>query len=112
MGEIGIPRREFLYDIVFWEAQRIRLGYARRAKDLWSAVRWQTFNLMCAQVGGKELNKGGVYNPADLLPLPWDVKDTHQTEIITEEDEKRLQQEMANMQAYLDEQWKKEHSKE
>ena len=91
MGEIGIPRREFLYDIV------------------WSAVRWQTFNLMCAQVGGKELNKGGVYSPADLLPLPWDVKDTHQTEIITEEDEKRLQQEMANMQAYLDQEWKEEH---
>ena len=66
---------------------------------------------MCAQVGGKELNKGGVYNPADLLPLPWDVKDEQTTEIITEEDKKRLQQEMANMQAYLNQEWKEEHGK-
>lgn len=30
MGEIGIPRREFLYEIVFWEVQRIIRGYRRR----------------------------------------------------------------------------------
>ena len=27
MGEIGIPRREFLYDIQFWEVRRIIRGY-------------------------------------------------------------------------------------
>ena len=31
--------------------------------------------------------------------------------IITEEDEKRLQQDMADMQSYLDQKWKEEHSK-
>ena len=30
MGEIGIPRREFLYDIRFWEVRRIIRGYRRR----------------------------------------------------------------------------------
>ena len=30
MGEIGIPRREFLYDIRFWEARRIIRGYRKR----------------------------------------------------------------------------------
>lgn len=30
MGEIGIPRREFLYDIQFWEVRRIIRGYRRR----------------------------------------------------------------------------------
>ncbi len=30
MGEIGIPRREFLYDIRYWEANRIVRGYRRR----------------------------------------------------------------------------------
>lgn len=30
MGEIGIPRREFLYDIQYWEVQRIIRGYRRR----------------------------------------------------------------------------------
>ncbi len=30
MGEIGIPRREFLYDIRFWEVRRIIRGYRNR----------------------------------------------------------------------------------
>ncbi|MBQ2209031.1 MAG: hypothetical protein II404_03595 [Prevotella sp.] len=30
MGEIGIPRREFLYDIRFWEVRRIVRGYRQR----------------------------------------------------------------------------------
>ena len=30
MGEIGIPRREFLYDIRVWEVRRIIRGYRRR----------------------------------------------------------------------------------
>lgn len=30
MGEIGIPRHEFLYELRFWETQRIIRGYRRR----------------------------------------------------------------------------------
>ena len=30
VGEIGIPRREFLYDLQFWEVRRIIRGYRRR----------------------------------------------------------------------------------
>jgi len=30
VGEIGIPRREFLYDLHFWEVRRIIRGYRRR----------------------------------------------------------------------------------
>lgn len=30
MGEIGIPRHEFLYDLQFWEVRRIIRGYRRR----------------------------------------------------------------------------------
>lgn len=30
MGEIGIPRREFLYEIDYWEVLRIIRGYRRR----------------------------------------------------------------------------------
>jgi hypothetical protein len=74
VGEIGLPRREYLYDIRFWEARRILSGYNRRHRDLWSATRWQTYNLMAAQVGGKELAKNGINSATDLLPLPWDTK--------------------------------------
>jgi hypothetical protein len=74
VGEIGLPRREYLYDIRFWEARRILNGYNRRQRDLWSATRWQTYSLMAAQVGGKELAKNGINSATDLLPLPWDTK--------------------------------------
>lgn len=30
MGEIGIPRHDFLYDLRFWEVRRIIHGYRRR----------------------------------------------------------------------------------
>jgi len=30
VGEIGIPRREFLYDLRFWEVRRIVRGYRKR----------------------------------------------------------------------------------
>jgi hypothetical protein len=30
VGEIGIPRHEFLYEIQFWEVRRIIRGYRRR----------------------------------------------------------------------------------
>jgi len=30
VGEIGIPRREFLYDLRFWEVRRIIRGYRHR----------------------------------------------------------------------------------
>lgn len=30
MGEIGIPRREFLYEVSYWEVVRIVKGYRRR----------------------------------------------------------------------------------
>ncbi len=32
VGEIGIPRREFLYDLKFWEVRRIIRGYRKRGK--------------------------------------------------------------------------------
>lgn len=30
MGEIGIPRHDFLYDLRFWEVRRIIRGYRKR----------------------------------------------------------------------------------
>ena len=75
MGEIGFPRREFLYELVWWEIKSIIRGYNRRHRDQWSAVRWQTYNLMCAFAGSKSLSENGIHGPKDLLPLPWDTDD-------------------------------------
>ena len=72
MGEIGISRQEFLYEITFWEVLLIIRGYRRRSIDVWSASRWSTYHIMAAFVGGDELKKNGIFSPKDLLSLPWD----------------------------------------
>lgn len=69
MGEIGIPRQEYLFELRYWEILLIVRGYARRNRDLWSVVRWQTYSLLAVQA---DLKKAGIFSPTDLLPLPWD----------------------------------------
>jgi len=91
VGEIGIPRREFLYDIQFWEARRILDGYNARHRNLWSAVRWQTYKLMEAQGGTEHLRKNGINSPADLIQFPWDREPTP---TLTDEERKEMQAEM------------------
>ena len=89
MGEIGIPRREYLYELTLCDLLMIERGYHRRSIDAWSTSRWSTYHIMAAFVGGDELRKQGLYSPKDLLPLPWDR--TPKTEQYSEEDIKGLQ---------------------
>lgn len=59
---------------------------------MWYATRWQTYHLVAAQVGGKELQKHGIRSAQDLLSLPWDKEDeASEPEIISEDEAKRLQ---------------------
>ena len=51
----------------------IQRGYERRHRQLWSATRWQTYNLMAAFAGSKALSEAGINSAKDLLPLPWDT---------------------------------------
>lgn len=74
MGEIGIERKEYLFELNFIDLLLIERGYARRCRNLWSATRWQTYHLMAAFCGGKGLKESGLNSPIDLLPLPWDTK--------------------------------------
>ena len=92
MGEIGIPRHEFLYVIRFWEAHRILLGYNRRNRDLWSATRWQTFNLMYS-IPYCDPKKAGIFKPTDLILFPWE-DENEAGNIPTEEEEQELLREM------------------
>lgn len=92
MGEIGIPRKEFLFVLPFWEVRRIMRGYQRRHRDLWSAARWQTFYIMSAQIGGKGMRESGLHKPTDLMPLPWDTKE--KPNLPSEEEIRQMQEEM------------------
>ena len=87
MGEIGIPRREFLYDIRFWEARRIIRGYRKRNRLLHQLIAenvYATIHVM-RDAKGK--------NVSDLFPqLFEDNGDLEEGPQISEEDYKELQE--------------------
>ena len=73
VGEIGIPPLRFRCGLKWWEIRSIIRGYNRRARGMWSSVRWQTYNLMCA-IPYCDLSKNGIHKPTDLIRFPWEVK--------------------------------------
>ena len=91
VGEIGVPRREYLYEMQYWEILLIVRGYSRRHRDIWSAIRWQTFSLMCVQA---DLKKAGIYSPTDLIRFPWDNSDSDGPGGLTPDDIEELQRQM------------------
>ena len=98
MGEIGYSRREFLYDLRWWEARCIIRGYNRRHRDLWSSTRWQTYNIMASFVGGDKLSEKGINSPKDLLKFPWDSAPVTP---LTSDEVKEMQAEIAAMNAQI-----------
>ena len=74
VGEIGIPRREYLYELDYLDMVQIERGYERRHRHAWSIGRWETFHLMAAFCGGKNLQESGIHTPVDLIRFPWDYK--------------------------------------
>lgn len=67
MGEIGIDRRTFLYELKHWEILSIIRGYRRRAHTDWETTRWQTF-LIAKMMGAKNMGDA----PDEWFPLPWE----------------------------------------
>lgn len=95
MGEIGVPRREFLFDIQFWEVRRIIRGYRSKQDSLFVVMRHLAYMIM--QTGMADLRKSGFNSPADILPLQSDKPD-HDTQLSDDEVEeirRKLQKENA-----------------
>ena len=92
MGEIGIDRHEFLFELRLWEINAIVEGYRMRARTTWDATRWQTWLILCA-LGAK-----GLHEPEKLQRFPWDDEEG---EVMTKEDAKALQKEMAAINRQL-----------
>lgn len=84
MGEIGINRHEYLYELLHWELEAIREGYDRRQWHVWSGLRWHAFQVMAAFAGSNAMKEGGINSPKDLMPLPWDYDE--ETEIEFDEE--------------------------
>lgn len=94
VGEIGISPDAFCR-LKWWEVRSIIRGYNRRYRNMWSATRWQTYNIMASFCGGDNLSKNGLHSPKDLLPFPWEQTRT----VVTPDDVKQLQAEMAAINA-------------
>lgn len=96
MGEIGIPRREFLYDIKFWEARRILRGYRKRHHFLYQLIAEDVFASTYA-FRGSEGN-----TPQKMFPMLFDDDDNYEMEpAITQEEQDELQALMAAENARL-----------
>lgn len=93
MGEIGIPRHEFLYDIRFWEVRRIIRGYRQRDRlkhQLLAEVVYSTLYIM-RDPNGK--------TAADIFPNLFEDDDNEAPPEISDEEYNELQELMANINA-------------
>ena len=90
MGEIGLDRREYLFDIMYWELVLILRGYSHRHREEWSMTRWMTWNLMSAQAGKEGMQGAGLFKITDLIKFPWEKP----VPIVPKEVQDELQAEM------------------
>ncbi len=98
MGEIGISHHTFIYEMRAWHIRQVIKGYYRRNRDMWSAMRWQTYNLMCVSMA--DLKQAGIHGPLDLIRFPWDKDDEEGGGTMpTDEEIARLRQMMAEENA-------------
>ena len=91
MGEIGISRREFLYELRFWEVDAIIKGYRRRNRlthQLLAEIVYSTIYSM-RDPKGKTLE--------GMFPMLFDDDDDSDEPIMTKEDSDELQQLMVDM---------------
>lgn len=87
VGEIGIPRREFLYDIDFWEVDCINKGYRKRQHLTHQLLAECAYATIFSQrdAKGKTVR--------DIFPYLFDDEDEDDAQDhLTEEDRKELQQ--------------------
>lgn len=96
MGEIGIPRREFLYDLRFWEVRRIIRGYRQRDRLKHQLIAECAYTAMYAMRDPKGKTV------ADMFPMLFDDDDDDDDEPpISEEEEAGLQADMEAYEQYL-----------
>ena len=94
VGEIGISRKEFLYDIRFWEVRRIIRGYRKRGRIYMQLL---AENVYSSTFAFKE-NKDHI-TVRDMFPNLFDDEDDEIEPPITQEEAAQLQAEMEAINA-------------
>ena len=99
MGEIGIPRREFLYDIRFWEVRRIVRGYRNRDRLKHQLMAECAYAAMFAMRDPKGKTPRDIFpslfkddDPDDSDTAPIDDKEVARLRQLMREENARLQQ--------------------
>lgn len=69
-----MPRKEFLYELRFWEIQSIIRGYRLRARPTWESARMTAFWIMSSMA---DLSKSGIHSDRDLIKFPWEKDATN-----------------------------------
>ena len=108
VGEIGIPRREYLYELQYIDQIQIERGYERRNRHIWSISRWQTYMLM--SVSMVDLKKAGIYKPTDILKFPWDDNDEEAGNLPDDNEIARLRQMMIEENAATEKRLKEQQT--
>ena len=90
VGEIGIDRRAFLYDLRYWEVLRIIKGYRRRD--------WLKLQMMaeCTYAAMYAMRDPKGMTPQKMFPELFKVEDEPEAPTITEQDAQDLQKMMAD----------------
>jgi hypothetical protein len=65
VGEIGMPRHDFLWEMAWWEILSVVRGYRKRCREWMVMTRWQTL-VLCNTWGAK------FERPTDLLEFNWE----------------------------------------
>jgi hypothetical protein len=94
VGEIGIPRREFLYDLRFWEVRRIIRGYRQRDR-----LKHQLM-AECVYAATYAMRDPKGKRVEDIFPMLFDDDDEPP---LTKEDVAELQAEMDAINSHADE---------
>ena len=81
-----------MYELSYWEILLIVRGYSRRNREMWSAVRWQTYNLMYVSMA--DMKKAGILSPTDLLRFPWESTEIEQGDMPTAAEIERMRRMM------------------
>ncbi len=87
MGEIGFPRREFLYDLVWWEVRSIIRGYNARHHHGWEQARLVAYNAHYC-MGSKETPP----TVSEWIKFPWEQATESGSTMPTDEEVERLRQ--------------------
>ena len=91
MGEIGFPRREFLYELVWWEVKSIIRGYNARHHAGWEQARLVAYNAHYC-MGSKDTPP----TVTEWIKFPWerDTKAEGGSAMPTNEEIEKLRQMM------------------